>query len=307
MINILKTQFVLLLTTWLFCSGVSFASVDTINRLDNHGERFGYWVLDSNNKPTSLVSKTKLKEGVYVKGRKQGAWILYFEDGVTPRLIGEYHDNRPKGAFFRFDKQGEITQAGVVSKEQNLPYAVNRKSELFACRMLLSNYDVVAGQVFFEKSVFNKPYEYQFWLEDKVYDNKIAYENVDFSWLNQNFTSLFANYLEVRSPKLIEIHTNSLHQSGQDIIEEQAEKSAKTFEKKRDLPPFVNNPKVAKGMVFQRNGFNKLYTSTNEIWMDGLFRDGQLFSGKVFEYDKDGVLFRVRVYQDGEYIKDGMI
>lgn len=297
---------IVLLVFLLICFS-SFSSVkeELINKYDANGNRTGYWVVDAQNNPTSLSSKNKQKEGSYIKGRKQGAWILYHNDGETPRLIGEYSDNRPKGVFFRFGRKGNIAQAGVVNKKNDLPYAVYKRNELFACRMLLSNYDVVAGQVFFEKLVFNKPYEYQFWLEDKYYDNKVAYDKVSFNWLNQNYSTLFANFLAVRSPKVISITADdSILDEELKLVEEKQTAVAVT---KTNLPPHVTNPSVANGMVFQRNGFNKLYTPADEIWMDGLFRNGQLYSGKVFEYDKDGVLFRVRVYQEGVYVKDGMI
>jgi antitoxin component YwqK of YwqJK toxin-antitoxin module len=285
---------------FVFC-----AEMDTVNQLDSEGKRSGYWVLNTENKPVSQHSNIKSKEGFYQKGRKQGTWILYHKDGKTPRLIGEYADNRPKGAFFRFTTKGEISQAGVVQKEIDFAYSINKKSDLFVCRMLLSNSEVVAGQVFFEQSIFDKPYEYQFWLEDKLYENKVKYEQVNFNWLSQNYSNLFAEYLAVRTPKSIKLTDDSTLLVANKLNEVEAVKEAST--NKNNLPPFVSNPKVAKGMIFQRNGFNKLYTPADEIWMDGLFRNGQLYSGKVFEYDKDGVLFRVRVYQDGVYVKDGLI
>ncbi|MNR39622.1 hypothetical protein D3C85_1578460 [compost metagenome] len=69
--------------------------------------------------------------------------------------------------------------------------------------------------------------------------------------------------------------------------------------------PFVHAPRVAKGVIFQPNGFNKLYTESDEIWIDGLFRNGQLKDGKVFVYDRDGVLLKVRIFKDGMYVSDG--
>jgi hypothetical protein len=69
--------------------------------------------------------------------------------------------------------------------------------------------------------------------------------------------------------------------------------------------PFVHAPRLAKGAIFQPNGFNKLYTETDEIWIDGQFKNGQLKDGKVFVYDRDGVLLKVRIFKDGLYVSDG--
>jgi antitoxin component YwqK of YwqJK toxin-antitoxin module len=60
-------------------------------------------------------------------------------------------------------------------------------------------------------------------------------------------------------------------------------------------------------MVFVPNGLNKLYTENSEIWIDGHFINGKLYSGKVFIYDRDGVLLKVRVYKNGVYDSDGVL
>jgi antitoxin component YwqK of YwqJK toxin-antitoxin module len=60
-------------------------------------------------------------------------------------------------------------------------------------------------------------------------------------------------------------------------------------------------------MVFMPNGLNKVYTESAEIWMDGHFMNGQLYTGKVFVYDHDGVLLKVRLYKNGIYESDGVL
>jgi antitoxin component YwqK of YwqJK toxin-antitoxin module len=70
--------------------------------------------------------------------------------------------------------------------------------------------------------------------------------------------------------------------------------------------PVVPNPRT-KGTRFQVNGYNKVYNSNDEIWQDGDFRNGRLWDGKVYEYDSDGILLKVKVFKKGVYHSDGQL
>ena len=71
-------------------------------------------------------------------------------------------------------------------------------------------------------------------------------------------------------------------------------------------PPRLTNPKT-KGLRFVANGYNKVYNDNDEIWMDGEFKNGQLYDGKVYDYDQDGILQKVRIYKLGKYHSDGQL
>jgi len=71
-------------------------------------------------------------------------------------------------------------------------------------------------------------------------------------------------------------------------------------------PPRLTNPKT-KGLRFVPNGYNKVYNDNDEIWMDGEFKNGQLYDGKVYDYDLDGILQKVRIYKLGKYHSDGQL
>ena len=73
-----------------------------------------------------------------------------------------------------------------------------------------------------------------------------------------------------------------------------------------NYPPRVVHPKT-KGLRFVPNGYNKVYNDNDEIWMDGEFKSGQLYDGKVYDYDKDGILQKVRIYKLGKYHSDGQL
>lgn len=293
----------LLLSTQLFAKAVA---VDTLNRINNKGERFGYWIVNENNEPIAANSPSKWKEGTYIKGRKEGVWINYFEDGVTPRLIGEYADNRPAGAFFRFNNKGALQQASSVPRKVKYSQSIAASNDVFTCKMNFENKEVVAGQVYFSQKIIKKN-AFQFWVEKSLEAISSESKVIDFTWMNTNYDKLYAKYLEVRTPN------NQLKETAK--IEKEVQKIEATISKEQEsarrgkyfLPPLVRNPRVASGLKFQSNGFNKLYTVDNEIWIDGYFKDGQLQDGKVFIYDTDGVLLKVRVYKNGMYESDGIL
>jgi antitoxin component YwqK of YwqJK toxin-antitoxin module len=61
------------------------------------------------------------------------------------------------------------------------------------------------------------------------------------------------------------------------------------------------------GAVFHPNGWNKVYNDQDEIWIDGKFKNAQLWDGKEFIYDTDGVLMKVKVFKNGEFFSNGML
>ena len=58
---------------------------------------------------------------------------------------------------------------------------------------------------------------------------------------------------------------------------------------------------------FDPNGYNKIYNANDELEQDGDFKDGRLFNGKMYVYDSDGLLLKVKVYKNGVYHSDGQL
>ncbi len=302
LISILTFLFLLSNASW----GAKVREADTLNKFDARGKRTGYWVVDEGNDATSLDSKSKRKEGRYIKGRKFGAWICYYPDGKTPRLIGEYLDNRPGGAYFRFDKKGELLQASTVARKITQSQNLEVHNGLFDCRMMFHNREMVAGQVFFAKRAFSVPFSYQFWVEESLNQNQSENAHVNFAWLSQNYPQLYSTYLNVRIPHKVSVENPEIQNVVSKIERIQDSNTNNSHTRNSVMnAPVIHTPRVAKGAVFQPNGFNKLYTVSDEIWIDGQFKNGQLKDGKVFVYDHDGVLLKVRIFKDGLYVSDG--
>lgn len=252
------------------------------------GKRTGQWYLNHANEPVSQNDPHKSSEGKYVNGRKEGVWIYYYEDGKTPRLIGEYSDNRPSGTYFRFNRQGKMFSASANSRILKKSNRIGVSNNVYTCQLNFENQDLVAGQVFFTNKLFRKN-SFRFWTARNFETSSSVSNKIDFSWLHNSYNSLYAAYLEVRKP-----------QSQKSVQTAPAGTNATS-----STAPFVKNPIVAEGLEFKPNGMNKLFSKSGELWMDGYFENGQLRDGKLFLYDHDGVLLKVRVYKKGVFFADG--
>jgi antitoxin component YwqK of YwqJK toxin-antitoxin module len=74
----------------------------------------------------------------------------------------------------------------------------------------------------------------------------------------------------------------------------------------KETAPKATNP-ITNGVKFEPNGYNKIFNNNDEIWQDGYFKNGLLWDGKVYDYDRDGILLKVKVYKNGLYHSDGQL
>ena len=84
------------------------------------------------------------------------------------------------------------------------------------------------------------------------------------------------------------------------------ESNAIAVQVSKERAPAVGQPRT-KGSPFMPNGYNKVYNLNDEIWQDGDFRSGALWNGKLYVYDEDGILLKVRVFKNGYYNSDGQL
>lgn len=259
------------------------------NKKDKDGKRTGKWVFTGKDKPNSGVSPNgKAEEGYFNKGRKEGVWIKYQADGKTPLLKGNYINNRPEGEYKRFYKNGKVKEFGAFGKE-------HYKGELTRYH---SN-----GKVAYTGSYNNDGKE-----SGSI---KYYYENgnVELEYTAKNGVVIgeLKRYYENGSLKEVQLFNEQGKSAGIKNYKMTDNAVSNADTKTTSIyPPTVKNPRT-KGLKFVPNGYNKIYNESDEIWMDGEFKNGQLWDGKVFDYSKDGILLKVRVFKLGKYHSDGQL
>lgn len=242
----------------------------------------GYVIVYGKERPDSgIPADGKVEEGNYVNNRKEGKWIKYHADGKTPKLIGNYSNNRPVGDFKKYYENGQLKEEGTFTNNKyvdslkryhengQLEYAAFYNSE--GKEEGTVRYYYATGQLQYEYFARNGQITYQKRFET---DGDIASQHKE----------------AVDSPTNIS-------------LDEAQAASAKT---KVKAPSVGASPKT-KQAKWQPNGYNKVYNDNDEIWQDGTFQDGQLWNGKLYVYDRDQILVRVKVFKEGYYFSDGQL
>ena len=266
-----------------------FVQDDKVNKKDSEGKKQGRWIYFGRDRPEEgYPSNGKVEEGSYKDDRKEGIWIKYHNDGVTPRLKGEYINNRPQGSYVKYYQNGKIKEGGTFEKNQYrdslIRYHENGKVEYEAKYNSAGKeqggvkYYYANGQVEFEYTAQNGN---AVGKATRYYENGDVKESIVFAEDGNVASSV------VKAPvhPMIKVVDPSIS---------------------KEVAPKAPIPRT-KGVPFLPNGYNKVYNSNDEIWLDGIFKSSNLWEGKVYEYDRDGILLKVKVFKGGVYHSDGQL
>lgn len=260
-----------------------------INVTDANGKKQGKWVYFGKDRPDlGFPVDGKIEEGSYKDDRKEGEWIKYHHDGVTPRLRGYYINNRPQGEYVKYHPNGKVKEKGSFERNKYIDSLTRYTS---------------TGQLEYQ-AVYN---------EEGKENGKVKYYYPN-GQLEFEYTSNNGNPVG----KAVRYYENG---DVKEILEYSADGTVMKREEKEMVHPSVKivdpsaskekAPKAAaprtKGVPFLPQGYNKVYNNNDEIWLDGIFKNGNLWEGKVYEYDKDGILLKVKVFKEGVYHSDGQL
>lgn len=59
--------------------------------------------------------------------------------------------------------------------------------------------------------------------------------------------------------------------------------------------------------VITPDGHQVIYNNDKQKVKEGLFKDGRLYNGYTYTYDKDGNIFSISIYREGRYKGDSTI
>lgn len=254
-----------------------------------HGKRTGKWVYTGADKPSSGIVKTgKVEEGIYVEGRKEGVWTKYHKDGKTPKLKGNYSNNRPEGSFSRFYSNGQIMEQGSFGKNGYKGNLVRYyENGIISYKAIYNNEGKETGNV-------------QYFHEN----GKIALE---YSMKNGTLIGKVNRYnTQGNLLESFDVSASGAISNLKNVSNTTQPKPPVSSVESMIYPPKIIHPRM-KGLKFVTNGYNKVYNDNDEIWMEGDFKNGQLWDGKVYDYDADGILQKVRIFKAGRYHSDGQL
>ncbi|MGV6860518.1 MAG: toxin-antitoxin system YwqK family antitoxin [Putridiphycobacter sp.] len=257
-----------------------------INKKDAQGRKQGPWVIFGKDKPEKgYPAEGKIEEGPYKDNRKDGQWTKYHKDGMTKKLIGEYVNGRPKGAFVKYYEDGTTKEEGVFENGKHKG-SLKRYHE--------------NGQVAQEKN-FND-------LGKEEGRQVIYYPNgqIQYEYTTKNGVKTGK---AIRYTEDGQIKEETTYSETGEIVSQDKKDVQETAVKPIDVGTGV--PGASKGSVkdgsFKSNGYNKVYNSDDELWMDGEFKNGNLWDGKLYKYDSDGILLKIEIWKNGKYHSDGQL
>lgn len=259
---------------------------DSLNRVDALGRKQGYWIYYGKQRPESGIEPDgKVEEGAFSNDEKNGEWIKYHPDGKTPKLIGTYKNNHPTGDYRKFYTTGKLKEKGTFIRNQ---FADSLKR-------------------YHENGVL----EYEAWYnangkEDGTVNYYFANGQLEFTYTAHNGVQKGVAYRYYKSGEIKEV----VHYAADGSVaktENFDEKQAIVTGKSARKAPDPGSKPNTKGVKWQPNGYNKVYNSDNEIWLDGIFRDGKLWEGKSYQYDSDGILIKVELFKYGVFHADGQL
>ena len=280
----MKVRFLLFIVAYV---GLLTQAVHGQNLRDEDGKKHGKWVVKGVDRPKSgFASNAIIEEGTYHRGRKTGVWIKYNKDGKTVKLKGNYVNNRPNGNYTRYFSNGKIKEKGSFGD------------------------NAYSGELI--RYHENGTIAYQATFDGEGHETgtvKHYYENgqleASYGLKKGKVEGVYTQYNEDGTVRL-----SSKFSGGKvtETVKKQAVKQpdAHTEPESNEPPPAVTNP-ITKGVTFFSEGYNKVYNENDEIWLDGNFKAGQLYDGKVYVYNADGILKKIKIYKDGKFHSLGQL
>lgn len=285
-----------LLILFIFC-GIGRAQSfelngkDTINKIDVEGKRQGYWkVVGRIKKLPEYKDDQLVEEGKYTDNKKGGKWKEYYANGNIKNVI-TFENNRPSGYAVMYHENGKISEEGLWK----------------------NNRWVGEYKLYYENGQVQQ--EFKFNPSGKREgEQKYYYENgqvmIEGNWQEGKESGVLKEYYETGDLKAekafnggaLDPAATKTYEPKKPIVEEPAPvKEAPKIIVKADEKPNIPT------QVFNGEGQWTLYNKNKQVSKDGIFHSGRLINGKVYNYNADGILSRIAVYKDGNYVGDAVI
>lgn len=258
-----------------------------LNQTDEEGKKQGKWIFFGKDQPEKgYPMEGKISEGTYKDDRKDGRWIMYYKDGETPKTEGNFVNNRPNGPFIKYHPNGTIKEQGTFNKMRYVDTLKRFNEE--GITVYESTYNE-AGKESGEVTYYHDNGKPEF-----VYNanNGVPTGKATRYWPNGDIKE----EITYGPDGTVQETTGEVERVNPPV---KVEKPGGDEGKSGPKPTGVKD--------FEPNAYNKVYNDDKELWMEGDFKNGRLFDGRLYVYDEDGLLLKVEVYKNGKYHSDGQL
>lgn len=269
---------------------VSNAQSPITNVIDQNKLKQGHWIyLNKDKKLPGYRADQKVEEGDYIDNLKDGKWLFYFNnDKVKEQLT--YQRNLPNGPAVFYYPNGNKKEEGTWKNGQWIgEYKFYYENGQLASEWVYNNMGSRTGEqkYYYENGKIRIVGSWVNGKEDGAI--KEYYENGD---LKSEKTYQKGN-LDADATREYE-RKNPINSTASDTKLEVKEVTATEHNSEKE--------KFEVG-VFDGNGRYQLKDREGRVAREGLFENGTLTEGKVFQYNTEGKLAKTLVYKAGKVVQ----
>jgi antitoxin component YwqK of YwqJK toxin-antitoxin module len=265
------------------------ASVDTLNRVDEMGRKQGYWrfVAPATEKP-GYPDGALVEEGRYTNSKRIGKWRRYWPNGTVMSEI-TYQMGRPKGEYKTYYPSGKVEESGSWDLDRN-----TGKFQRFH-----PNGKLAQDFVFNENG--QRDGEQKYYHENGQLEVAVHVKEGREDGTLKRYTA------DGQLQQVAEFNGGVINAANSRYIRSVPKATEVKPEANAPAAPAVTVNEKPNAVAFRENGWNTLYDQQLRLSQQGEFKNGRLWDGKRYTYDKDGLLTRIQIYKAGKYFGDAAI
>lgn len=265
---------------------------DTLNYTDANNLKQGHWIYYNRDlKLPDFKDHQKVEEGHYLDDQKFGKWIHYFPND-KPKDVITYVANRPNGYAIFYYANGNKREEGTWRNNrwvgdykyyhENGKLASEWKYNAQGTRTGVQKYYHENGRLMIEGE----------WIDGK--ENGVIKEYYDNGELKseKNYNNGSFDAANTKT------YARKTPPSDNDNPKE--ENTVTTTTASTNAAAASDDSGEYKTGVFDGNGKYQLRDRNGRVIRQGLFENGFLKDGKVFQYTADGRLFKTTIYKGGK-------
>lgn len=260
------------------------ATPDTLNRLDEQGRKQGWWqLLAPMQGKTGYAEGDVVEEGRYTDNRRTGPWHRYWPNGKLKSEI-IYVKGLPKGHYTTYYEDGTTEEQGTWDLDRNTgTFKRWHPNGHLSQEFIFDQYGTRDGEQKYYHE--NGQLEADVTVKQGREEGKLKryYANGELQE-TLNFTGGSADQASFKS-----------YRPKQRVPEPAPDKEAVAA-------PAKTAQETTNATDFRAEGWNTLYNKEHRLSQQGEYRKGHLWNGKVYKYDRNGLLHKVEVYVEGRYV-----
>ncbi|MBX2981346.1 MAG: toxin-antitoxin system YwqK family antitoxin [Flavobacteriales bacterium] len=275
---------VLLLAGEVVSAQTNTSAQDTLNRLDEQGRKQGWWlVVGPLPEWPGYEAGEPIEEGRYYDNRRTGKWKRYWPNGKLKSEIN-YVKGMPRGEYVLYYPNGKPEEKGTWDLDRNTgEFKRWHANGNVAQDFIFDSYGTRDGQ------------------------QKYYHENgrlaVDVNIVKGREEGTLKRYYT--NGELQETAVLSAGVADKDLFKSYSPRGPVAEVKPPAdavAAPVKAATETTNSTDFRAEGYNTLYDNQHRLSQQGQYRKGRLWNGKVYKYDRNGILYKIEVYMDGRYV-----